>query len=695
MADSLLSIANSAIRASQYAISTVSSNIANANTEGYRLRTVTMTETDTVNIYGYVTGTGVNAEEAARAFNSYLEELFLAKYAGYTRYETLSQWLESVETLTSQDEDTGLVSVLEDYFQAWSDVAADPDDDSAITVLQETASSLASMINSLAQDLESTSELIEQSIASGVDEVNTISAALAELNTAIAADQDNASLLDERDLLVRQLSEYLDVDVQYQGDGQVNVYTCSGLPLVFEDKSYELSYESSKAWSSLTADSTFDGAIYFDGSSSNELTIEVVDAGAADGTATFKVSYDGGETWLTDDDGDLILYSADAESGAVEIDGVDIWFGSSTDDSAASSGALASGDTFTVMAKSGVYWYRTTSSFVNITPVEDSTGGDTSGRLTGGSLAGLCEARDACIGSYLDELESFAEALIWETNYAYSQGASSDPLTSAYGEYSAEDTSSAVSASGLAYADYVTEGSFSLALYDSDSGESLGVTAVDFSSIIPPGSSTFDPAVHSLEDVATAINATFSGQVTATVEDGTLKLESADGVSFSFAGDTTGLLAATGLNVFFTGTDAGDIAVDSDLLSGAVSLNTGVVDASGEVDSGDNTTALALADLADREVSIHLSNGKTTTSTLQDFFGDMVSQVGADLSTAESRADTNQALAESLDEEQESASGVSLDEELVKLELYQRMYQAASQVIAISEELFETLINIV
>ena len=582
--------------------------------------------------------------------------------------------------------------MLEDYFQAWSDVAADPDDESAQTVLLETASSLASMISSMAEDLESTSQLINESLASGVDDVNSLTAALAQLNTAIAADQDNASLLDERDLLVRRLSEYLDLEVQYQDDGQVNVYTCSGLPLVFDDKNYELSFESAKSWSSLTSESTFEGKVWFEGESSNEITLEVVDAGAADGTATFKVSYDGGETWLTDDDGQLLLYAADAESGAVEIDGVSVWFGSSTNESAASSGSLASGDSFTVMAKSGVYWYRTTSSFVNITSLSES-GGDSTGRLTGGSLAGLCEARDACIGSYSDDLESFVEALIWETNYAYSQGASTETMSSAYGEYSAEDTSAALSGSGLAYADQISEGSLSLALYDAGSGESLGVTAVDFSSITPPGTATFDPSVHSLEDVATAINATFSGQITATVEDGSLKLEADSSVTFSFAGDTTGLLAATGLNVFFTGSGADDIGVDTDLLSGADGLNIGVVDASGEVDTGDNTTAKAMADLADSEVSIRLNNGKTTTSTLQDFFGDIVSSVGADLSMAENQAETYEALASALNEEQESTSGVSMDEELIKLEKYQRMYDAASKVITISQELFETLMD--
>ena len=696
MADQLLLTAWSSLTASQYALSVSSNNVANAGTEGYRRLSVTQSESIVIDTAAGSVGTGVTAEEAQRAFDEYIERMYLSEYAEEERWATQAQWLGYVENIVNQADESGVNDALAEYFQAWSDLAANPDDEATREALLGVTETLNSILKDMSEDLEQQVDLINTQAGSDVDAANDVIQSLADLNAQIQAHPNDTSLLNDRDLLIRELSGYMDVEVQYYDSGQVSVYLGSGQALVSGATAYEVKYEGPKAWSSLGGASSFDGGVYFEGSSSSEIVLEVVNPGIADGgagAAEFKVSLDGGQTWLTDDSGDVILYTADDQAGAIEVDGVTIWLGAADDSSGTATGALAEGDSFTVMAKSGVYWYKNTSSFENITPLASAGGGDDDSRLTGGSLAGLFSARDDMIGEYREELDAFASTLIWETNFAFSQGAGLANFDSVTGTYSAEDTTSALVDSGLAFADELQSGGFSIALYDETTGESLGVDAVDFSSVTP-GLSTFDPTVHTLEDVAQAINDTFSGDLTATVTNGVLSIDGADGVEFQFAGDTTGILAACGINTYFTGSDASDIAINPTVLGDSNRLNAGKVDASGEVADGGNEVADAIAGLADEDVEITTLSGSTSTKSLSEYMNSLVSSVGSDSASAQANESYSTALADSLAEQQESASGVNLDEELVLIEQYQRQYQAASQMIEISNEMFDTLLGI-
>lgn len=695
MGDSLLSIATTSLNASQYALSVTSNNIANADTVGYVRRTVTFGE---ITSDSWLSGLGVDVASVQRSFDAFLEGNYLDKRSDVALWDTAESYLESLENLLDQSDGTGINDILAEYFAAWEDLAASPDDESARTALLGIAEELAAELVDLDASLNELAQRMDQEITDQVEEVNSILEQLATLNPRIAANQDNLELLDTRDQLLRELSDYLEISVTYASDGTVMVVSESGQALVSQNVAYSLSYDPAKAWASLNADSTFEGQINFAGSSSSEIVLEVVTAGTVDGSAgaaQLKISLDGGQTWLTDDDGNTLLFTADGEDGAITVDGVTIWLSAEGDAGADGAGSLAVGDSFTVMAKKGLYWHSTTSGAENITPLADADSGLVSDRVSSGSLAGLFYVRDECLASYQEDLDALVATLVYETNYAYSQGASPDNLTAASGTYAVDDTAGALgSNAGLAFSDQLAAGNLSLAVYDTATGDLLNLSALDFDSATA-GIQSFDPTAHSLEDVADAINTTFSGQITASIENGTLILTAADGMEFAFAGDSTGLLAALGLNTFFTGSTAGDLGLNPGLLADPSQINAGALDASGELTSGSNSAAQAVAALADTELSITRADGRTTTSTLQDYFNTLVSQVGADSAGAQTLATYSQTLADDLADQQEQLSGVNLDEELVLLEKYQRAYEAASKIITISNEMFDTVIGLI
>jgi len=350
---------------------------------------------------------------------------------------------------------------------------------------------------------------------------------------------------------------------------------------------------------------------------------------------------------------------------------------------------LSGGDEFTIIPKTGLYWITTTGGAVNISPLE---GRDDLNRLSGGSLAGLMAVRDEYIGEYRDKLDGLANSLIWEVNRVHSQGAGLEHHSQALGEYAADNTAVPLDQSGLDFADRLSSGNLTLALYDAATGENLSLTSLDFSSVTP-GTANFDPSVHSLEDVRDAINATFPGQLTASIESGRLKLEAASGVEFSFAQDSTGLLAALGLNTLFTGGGAAGVEVDQDVLNNPSLLNAAHVNGSGEVNSGDNDTAQALADLASAALSIFTVRGRTS-ATLSGYFSGLASEAGRDIETAEFNQSYYQSLADDLSDRKESVSGVNLDEELTKIMQYQQYYEAAARLIQTAADMFETVMSL-
>ncbi|WP_291498917.1 flagellar hook-associated protein FlgK [Desulfocurvus sp.] len=692
MADSMLTIGGNALGVAQYALSIYSNNVANASTEGYRRQTVSLADTGYIAVSGGLAGTGVCVCEVQRCFDTYIERQYLDESADAARWETASGWLESIESVFNQSSETGLDEALSAWFAAWESVTQYPSDLAVREALTAATDTLATVLTDMADDLDRQEELLNEAIGQDVDEANAITRRLGEINQGLVASPGDNGLLNERDALLRELAGLADVDVLYRADGQVAVFLGSGQTLVDGASTFELRCEGPRSWASLTSASTFDGAVYFDGSASSEITVQVVGAGGADGgagAATFRVSCDGGRTWLTDESGNVRLFTADAATGAVTVDGVNIWFGAADDSGAAAPGALAPGDTFTVMPKSGVYWYENTSSFMNVTSLSGAGADDTS-RLTGGSLAGLLTTRDQYLGTWQDELDALASALVWEVNFAHSQGAGLTNFTTVTGTSAAEDSSAALADSGLAFAGRIQSGALSIALYDAASGEALGVADLDFSSLTP-GVAVFDPAVHSLDDVAAAINAACPGQLTASVTNGALAIAAADGVEFQFAGDSTGLLAALGINTYFTGSDASDIALNP-LLADPSRVNASAVDATGDANAGGNTTALAIAALAGKETVVATSAGDARSSSLQDYFGTLVGKVGAATATAAFNTAYHTSLAESLYDQQEAVGGVNLDEELIRLEQFQRMYQTASTLIQTSMELFDTLI---
>lgn len=697
----ILDISKGALFASQAAIEVTGNNIANVNTPGYSRQAVQLEEGISIDYNPGQLGTGVNAVQVVRYFNDFVEEQYVDKYSQQTRWDATYQNLRAVDSLFNESTVDGLNAALSQFWADWQELADNPSLQGAREALVGNTQNLLNSLHTVQSDMRNMQSQVDDFISQEVDEVNDILQQIADVNLQIQAHdvpgQSNANeLKDRRATLVRTLSGMLDVDYIDNGGGEFQVLTKAGHTLVDGTVVYGLSFENAQANKALTTDSTFQGDIYFSGTDDFEYTFEVVSGGQASNggsAAMMRVSLDGGNTWLTDDDGNELQVAARPEDGKVTVGDLEVWFGSESSSTGTPTGDLAVGDKFTIVPKKGLYWYQTTSSKMNITPQIYANGGDNESRLTGGSIAGYFQFRDQHVGRYEDKLDGFARALVWETNRLHSQGAGLQKFDTITGTYSVEDAGAALASggSGLAFADRLQDGNLVLHFFDEASGELA--SGASFGPLDFGGGANFDASVHSLNDVRDAINTTWGTFVTADIVANKLRITAKDGYEFQFGTDTAGIAAALGVNTFFEGDDAASVEMTTKIRSDLDFISSGHVNGGGEANEGDNTTALDIAQLKDKVVTINVNSENPVNQTIGEYYNGLVSGVGADTSTAKFNLEYNQALAQDLDTRQQETAGVNLDEEMGNLIKFQHAYTAAAKLVSTADSMMQTLLG--
>jgi flagellar hook-associated protein 1 FlgK len=185
----------------------------------------------------------------------------------------------------------------------------------------------------------------------------------------------------------------------------------------------------------------------------------------------------------------------------------------------------------------------------------------------------------------------------------------------------------------------------------------------------------------SLNSLATSLNA-ING-VSATVNNGQLTIKSTSPTStISFSQDSSGALAALGVNTFFSGTGAGNIAVNSTLTA-----NPSLLAAAQNGEPGDNSNALAMSQLESQ--SLTGLGGESLTSAYQN----LVTQVGNSVASATNNVTATAAVQSTLTTQQQSLSGVSLNQETINLMQQQQAFQASAQVVSAVQQMYTTLLD--
>ena len=707
-ANSILDMGRWAMFASQVQLQVTGENISNVNTEGYSRRSVVLEEGAYIDYEPGQLGTGVRAKEVVRHFDSMVEQLYLGQASLKDKWGNLFEQLQSVENLLNESNGYGVSTTMSKYFNSWNEVAQYPDDFGSRQAVVNDAATLISTLTQVENDMALMQQRINATVLSQVADANALMKDIAALNNEIQVHnvdgENNANaLFDERARKVRALGELIDITTIDNGAGDFTVMTTAGQNLVDGDDYFSLDFSAASKTADLTGSTTFEGNVYYEGNDDFEYTIEFIASGAGAGAgmvsnsstaAQFRVSLDGGRSWLTDADGNEKHYYARDYDSRITVEGLDIWFGSENSSKGTPTGEFRKGDRFLISPHQTLYWVENTSNKENITPQMYMNGEENTKRLTGGSIAALLSFRDSYVGKYKEKLNTLTETLIWETNRRHSQGAGLQTFTEVQGTYSVNDVTKALASdsTGLAFGNRLQSGSSFLFVYDADTGLLASSAALDFDP--GPGFQGFNPDIHTLQDVHDAYERTFNGAINAEIVNNRLILSAEPGYTFAFGTDTAGLNAALGFNTFFKGSDASDIQINEKITSDLDYLAAGHVNGGGELNAGDNTTALSMYELREVEVTISTITEGTTQSTLLSYYNSLVGNVGSDTSRAQFNHNFYGTLANELNERQQQVSGVNLDEEMTDLIKYQASYTAAAKLITTADQMLQTILSL-
>ena len=650
-----LQIGLSGILTAQRSMLVTSHNISNANTKGYtKQSSVLAARNPTITTAGTL-GQGVELVKIIRHKDDYLNSRLRDISSSIGSASIKSQYLKELETVFNETSDSSLNNALSSFFKGINDLSQYPEDMSIRSTFLENANTLTDTFRRIVNELDQMKTFIKQSIENKLSDVNTITSNIANINKQIASLKtkgiESNDLLDKREALLHDLSKLTHITVNTQNNGMVDVMTPGG------------SLVSGTNVKSLTFDIDTSGTLSItDSEKMSKFTFK---------TGEIKALQDFYNTTIANYDKklDTLASGIIKDVNRIHSEGVGLSGGFTSIksiNSVSSSTAALNTAGLTITPSTGDMY---------ITVINTSTGAVTKNKVSvnvaTNSLTDVKNAINATVSgtagnitaSIADNKLQIGAATGYKFNFSYAL----DPNPGALG-------TSTASVSGV---------------YSGQSNDTYTFTALGSGTIGTTSGLQVEVKNSGGTVVATLdVGSTYTAGNTLNVANGvSLSLSSGSittGDTFSLNvindSDTTNLLAALGINTFFSGSDASNIAVSTDV-SNDVSL---IAASTGEV--GNNTNALRLAALQDDTSAIN-------NTTFADYLHQIASSLGEEASNAYKSEESYDVIETSLENRRDEISGVSVDEELVNLVRYQQAYQASAKYISIVNGLMDRLLS--
>jgi flagellar hook-associated protein 1 FlgK len=648
----------SGLSAAQTALDIVGNNIANATTDGYHRQRVELAPSSTGHIGNVATGAGVDVAGVTRAIDGLLEGEILRQQSTSGQVSQELSVLSSIETSLGEFGDTGgLNASIDAFFTALQNLSAHPLEQVYRTEVISSAEALANEFRQLGGLLADIEDQLVLESQNTIDSINGLTAEIAALNGKIQSievggEQAN-NLRDARDRLISQVSELAGVETQEREYGVVDV-TIAGLPVVTGAVSTDLEVgQRSDQTLGVSVAGTEDYGSDIQGgrlgallSLKNEQIVELrtrLDtlAGAIidqvnqchvqglglegsfnelTGWSMGETDLSGGEASITD--GTFYLRLTNTATGQVERYAVDVTVSGTSPDTLASVAAKI--DSITGLSAAVV------SSRLHI-------------------------AADA--GYSFDFLPALLAQPMTTTFTA-----ALPPDVSVSGAFDGEQNQTftfQVTGSGS-----VGNGTLSLTVTDGDGNVVASLN-------IGVGYAAGD-VIELNNGIKIAVS---TGQVN-------------DGDSFqveAFATtDTSGFLAAAGMNTFFSGSSASEMRLCSDIADSPERIATALGS-----NLTDNRGVLRLAAIRDGSVA------SLDDMTPNEYYQRLVADLGQDISLKQARQDNVEAMIQNLEKRRDDISSVNVNDEAAQLMIFEKMFQAMAKYLSSVQTTMTTLMDMV
>lgn len=299
--------------------------------------------------------------------------------------------------------------------------------------------------------------------------------------------------------------------------------------------------------------------------------------------------------------------------------------------------------------------------------------------------------QDGTIQGYIDDLDTFAQSLITETNNIYAQSAKtsmqSPPL---------QDVNSDTSLKN-AYSN-LQEGTFDVIVYNNN-GQEVARKSITINNSTTMNDSTYSKSILEQINTSTDDNADNNSMndvddyFTASFSDGgvfsLMFKDSLQGYKIALEDHGTNFPGTIGVSQFFSGSDGSNIDVKSEYKT-----DPSLIQGYSAPVSGNNNVANAMVQMQYDKLNFYRKNGTTATESVEGFYRFVTTRIASDGEKSNSSYDSNTALYNTVYTEFQSISGVNTDEELANLMKFQSAYGANAKVIATIGQMLDTLLGI-
>jgi flagellar hook-associated protein FlgK len=230
-----LNTALTGLNVNQQALSVLSQNIANANTAGYSRQIVNQ---QAITLNG--TGAGVRMEDVTRRVDDYLNNAIKSQNSSVGMTGVLNDYAARIQIMLGQPGSSNSIdSYVNLFFNNVRSLAQTPEDTTLQRTAVNSAITLAGQIQGLAESLQGLQYQADQDIYNGVTQLNNDLESLHTVNnsivTARSLGRGTADLEDQRDTLIKRISEQLSVSTYTRENGAVHLVTTSGMTLLDEN----------------------------------------------------------------------------------------------------------------------------------------------------------------------------------------------------------------------------------------------------------------------------------------------------------------------------------------------------------------------------------------------------------------------------------------------------------------------------
>jgi flagellar hook-associated protein FlgK len=207
-------------------LATVSNNIANVNTDGYTRQDVSLTANQPRQIGNSYLGTGARFDAVQRQYDAFVESNLRNSNSDLESQKPLLSYVNRLIDVMG-DESIGLTTAMNRFFESARDLATDPASVVSRSIFLRDSDGLAARFRQLAGQFELMDKETRQSVETDVGQINALTGQLAQMNKQLAKHSSAANqpseLLDQRDLLLRELSSLVAIKTKFEASGAVVV----------------------------------------------------------------------------------------------------------------------------------------------------------------------------------------------------------------------------------------------------------------------------------------------------------------------------------------------------------------------------------------------------------------------------------------------------------------------------------------